>query len=152
LVLVQPAPTTQPRTEEPRAQQATPTLPPDQVATVLRVDTSAGAVSAAQVGDRVDVLAYFSREVTGGENVTRRLVSDVRILAVARDGGGAGLTLAVPQSTALLLHEAQALGARPYVVLRAPTGGPTYPPSLSDTDLAERLAAPRHGQVTSSGR
>jgi hypothetical protein len=148
LVLLRPAP----QAAEPKSEAThQSTVAADRMATVLRLDPTAGAVSAAQVGDHVDVLAYFSRQVTGVENITRLLVADVPVLAVARDGAGAGLTLAVPQSTALLLHEAQALGARPFVVLRATGSGLAYPPSLSDTDLAERLAAPRRGQVTSGG-
>jgi len=149
LVLLQPQ---SPPPAQPLAQPTqAPALPVDRVATVLRVDSSGGAVGATNVGDHVDILAYFPKQVTGVENVTRLLVADVPVLAVARDGSGAGLTLAVPQSTALLLHEAQALGARPFIVLRAEPGGAEYPPRLSDTDLAERLVAPRRGQVATSG-
>ena len=152
LVVLQPvaAGPAQP-TAEP-ATQLTPVVPPDRVATVLRVDATGGAAAVAHVGDHVDVLGYFSRQVTGGENVTRLLVADVPVMAVAPDGSGAGLTLAVPQATALLLHEAQALGARPFVVLRSGAGGETtYPSSLTDSELAERLTSPGRGQVTSSG-
>jgi Flp pilus assembly protein RcpC/CpaB len=121
--------------------EATPEeQPADHVATVLRVDAAAGAGTAARVGDHVDVLAYFPKQVTGRESVTRVLVADVLVLAVARDGSGAGLTLSVPQPTALLLQEAQALGAKPFVVLRSTGGGAVYPRSLGDSELAERLA------------
>ncbi len=134
------------------AADATPTVPADRVATVLRVDATAGAAAAARVGDHVDVLGYFPRQVTGSENVTRVLVADVPVMAVARDGSGAGLTLAVPQATALLLHEAQAMGARPFVVLRPDDDtATTYPSSLTDSELAERLTSPGRGQVVLRG-
>ena len=124
------------------APATTPTevaLQSDHVATVLQ--TESGAASAASVGDHVDVLGYFSRQVTGDENVTRVLVADVPVLAVTRDGSGASLTLGVPQATALLLHEAQALGAKPFIVLRSTASVLAYPPSLSDSELAARLSS-----------
>jgi Flp pilus assembly protein CpaB len=151
VVLLQPVRADPEPATQPARQSLTPTLPADRVATVLRVDAAAGAGTVAQVGDRVDVLGYFPKQVTGAENVTRLLLADVPVLAVTKDGNGAGLTLAVPQATALLLHEAQALGARPFVVLRSAAGGATYPPSLSDSDLAERLSSPFAGREQSGG-
>jgi hypothetical protein len=50
------------------------------------------------------------------------------------------------------LQEAQALGARPFVVLRSAGAGPTYPPSMTDSDLAERLAGATRGQAASDAR
>lgn len=120
--------------------EATAAAEPDTVATVLRLDATASVGGAARTGDRVDVLGYFPRQVTGDENVTRVLVSDVPVLGMSPDGGGASLTLAVSQSTALLIHEAQALGARPFVVLRSARGPTTSPASLNDSQLAERLS------------
>jgi hypothetical protein len=58
----------------------------------------------------------------------------------------------VPQDTALLLHEAQALGVRPFVVLRSEGGVLGYPPSLTDSDLAARLADYGHGALVVSVR
>lgn len=142
VVLAQPT-----RATPESAQPTTPTevaLQPDQVATVLRTEN--GAAGAARVGDRVDVLGYFSRQVTGDENVTRVLVADVPVLAVTRDGSGASLTLGVPQATALLLHEAQALGAKQFVVLRSSDSVLKYPPSLSDSELATRLVSDTSGR------
>jgi hypothetical protein len=115
--------------------------PADRVAAVLNVDVLAGAGGSARSGDRVDVLGYFSRQITGGDSVTRVLVEDVPVLASDRSGGEVALTLAVPQSAALLLQEAQALGARPFVTLRSPHGtGNDARKSFSDADLAARLA------------
>jgi hypothetical protein len=70
------------------------------------------------------------------------LVQDVSVLAVDRSGPSVSLTLAVPQQEALLLQEAQALGAHAFVALRpAQAAGDTVPrTTLSDTDLASRLA------------
>jgi len=135
-------------------QQAAPTpvavgrpslaLPSDQVATVLSVDAAAGAGSAARIGDHVDVLGFFPRQATGTNSVTRVLLQDVPVLGVDRSGSGVALTLALPQASALLLQEAQALGARPYVTLRPLQPLPDLPSSFSDADLASRLTAGGH--------
>ena len=117
-------------------------LPADRVAAVLNVDASAGAGAAARSGDHVDVLAYFSRQVTGAENITRVLLRDVPVVSVARSAANVALTLAVPQTDALLLQEAQTLGARPFVLLLPGAGQPAtadQPASFSDADLATRL-------------
>jgi Flp pilus assembly protein CpaB len=115
-------------------------LQPDSVATVLRVDSTAGVAGAANVGDRVDVLGYFPRQAATDENVTRLLISNAPVLSVTREGANLSLTLAVPQSTALLLHESQALGARPFVLLRSAGGAAQYPPRLTGSELAARLS------------
>lgn len=123
--------------------RASVALATDQVATVLFVDATTGAGSAARPGDRVDVLGYFSRQVIGSENVTRMLLPDVAVLMVDHSGPGVALTLAVPQDGAVLLQEALAIGARPFVTLRsalAAPGADAMPRSFSDTDLAQRLA------------
>jgi hypothetical protein len=121
-------------------------LSADQVATLLVVDAAAGAGSATRPGDRVDVVGYFPRQAIGIESVTRVLLEDVPVLTVGHSGPGVELTLAVPQGGALLLQEAQAIGARPFVMLRSvqvmsPAEG--VPPSFSDADLAGRLAGVR---------
>ena len=118
----------------------------DQVATVLFVDAATGAGTAARSGDRVDVLGYFSRQVLGSESVTRTLLHDVLVLSADHSGPTVALTLAVPHGGALLLQEAQAIGARPFVTLRSMQPLPnaeSLAPSFSDTDLAARLAGVR---------
>jgi hypothetical protein len=125
------------------ASRASVALSADQVATVLFVDATTGAGSAARTGDRVDVLGYFSRQVIGSESITRLLLPDVPVLTVDHSGPGVALTLAVPHDGALLLQEALAIGARPFVTLRSVQviqAAPGVPPSFSDTDLAKRLA------------
>jgi Flp pilus assembly protein CpaB len=107
----------------------------------LNVDAATGAGFAAHPGDHVDVLGYFSRQITGAESVTRVLLRDVAVVSVARSTGGVALTLAVPQADALLLHEAQTLGAHPFVML-LPGAQPDASDrltSFSDADLANRL-------------
>ncbi|HLZ26146.1 MAG TPA: RcpC/CpaB family pilus assembly protein [Chloroflexota bacterium] len=121
-------------------------LAADQVATVLFVDASTGAGSATRSGDRVDVLGYFSRQVIGSESETRLLLPDVPVLTVDHSGSGVALTLAVSHDGALLLQEALAIGARPFVTLRAMPAIPDaagVPRSFSDSDLADRLAGLR---------
>jgi hypothetical protein len=74
------------------------------------------------------------------------LLQDVPVLAVDRSRPGMALTLAVPPDGALLLQEAQAIGARPFVTLHSIGGGSVadgVPRSFSDTDLADRLAGVR---------
>lgn len=125
-----PAPTGRPAAE----------LPADRVAIVLVVDASAGAGGVARAGDHVDVLGFFSPQSTGSGAVTRVLLQNVPVLGVDRSGSGVALTLAVPQTSALLLQEAQAIGARPYVTLRPLQPLADLPPSFSDTDLANRMS------------
>jgi hypothetical protein len=119
-------------------------LPPDHVATVLTVDAAAGAAGATRMGDRIDILGYFSRRATGAEAVTRVLLSDVTVLNVDQSGTSVALTLSVPQESALLLSEAQALGAQPLVALRPLQPAVDLPASFSDSDLATRLSAGGH--------
>jgi len=117
-------------------------LPADRVAAVLTVDASAGAGAATRSGDHVDVLAYFSRQVTGAENVTRVLLRDVPVVSVARSAANVALTLALPRPDALLLQEAQTLGARPFVMLLPGLAQPLAadpPATFADADLANRL-------------
>jgi Flp pilus assembly protein CpaB len=118
-------------------------LSAERVASVLVVDAATGAASAARAGDHVDVLGYFSRQSIGPESVTRVLLQDVPVLTVDRSGASVALTLEVPHDGALLLQEAQAIGARPFVALRSAqsvSDAQAAPGSFSDTDLARRLA------------
>lgn len=141
VVLLQP-----PRVSSAPAPEPTPTplpigrpsaaLPSDRVATVLTVDTAAGAGSAVRPGDHVDVLAFIARE-------THVLLQDVLVLGVDRSGSSIALTLAVPQTSALVMQESQALGAHPFVTLRPLQPLGEMPTSFSDTDLFERIA-PEH--------
>lgn len=132
---------------------AEPTLPADRVATVLYVDVASGAGSAARAGDHVDVLGYFAASGAGGANVTRLLLPDVLVLSVDRGGGSVALTLAVPQDEALLVQEAQALGGRPYVALRAAAAAAErMPPTFSDADLADRLVGQSSSALTARDR
>ena len=92
------------------------------------------------------MLGYFSRQVIGSESETRLLLPDVPVLAVDHSGPGVALTLAVPHDGALLLQEALAIGARPFVTLRSAHVLPDavgVPRSFSDSDLAARLAGLR---------
>jgi hypothetical protein len=117
--------------------------PADRVSAVLNVDAAIGAASAAQAGDRVDVLGYFSKQVTGTAGMTRVVVHDVPVLTSERSGSNVALTLALPQDAAMLLQEAQALGAKPFVTLRAldaPLSAEPAQASYSDADLAARVA------------
>lgn len=116
-------------------------LPADRVATILNLDTFAGAGGAARPGDRVDVLGYFPHQITGTASVTRVLVADVPVLAADRAGTTVALTLAVAPDAALGLQEAQARGARPFVALRSARASIELPLTFSDTDLANRLAS-----------
>jgi len=116
-------------------------LPPDRVATVLTLDAAAGAAGAARTGDHVDILGYFAHQASGGDPVTRVLMADVPVLSVDHSGTNVALTLAIPQESALLLQEAQALGAQAFVALRPVQPLATQPVSFSDTDLARRLSA-----------
>ncbi len=105
-------------------------LSPDRVATVLAVDAGVGAGSAVRAGDHVDVLAFFAQQTT-----TRLILQDVPVLNVDRSGSSIALTLAVPQTSALVLQESQALGARPLVTLRPLQPLGELPGSFSDADL-----------------
>jgi Flp pilus assembly protein RcpC/CpaB len=123
--------------------RASAALPPGRVAAVLTVDVGAGAGGAARSGDHVDVLGYFSRQVTGAEAMTRVLVQDVPVMTADRAATGVALTLAIPRESALLLQEAQALGARPFVTVRPIQQSADLPASFSDSDLANRLTGGR---------
>ena len=127
----------------PTGERAAAALPADRVATVLYLDAGVGAGSVARASDHVDVMGYFSARVTGGGGLTRVLLTDVPVLSSDRNGPSVALTLAVPQDTAVLLQEAQALGARPLVTLRSALAGaaPNMPTTFSDTDLAQRLGS-----------
>jgi Flp pilus assembly protein RcpC/CpaB len=105
-------------------------LAPDRVGTVLSIDANGGASSAVRPGDHVDVLSFFPQQAA-----TRVVLTDIPVLGVDRSGSSIALTLAVPQSSALLLQEAQALGGRPYVMLRPLQASATLPTSFSDSDL-----------------
>jgi Flp pilus assembly protein CpaB len=116
-------------------------LPADRVATVLKLETGSGAAAATRPGDHIDVFAYFTRQVTGADPVTRVLLSDVPVLGVDRSGNNVALTLEMPPESALSLQEAQALGAQPFVALRPVQPVAEMPTGFSDTDLANRLSA-----------
>ena len=60
-------------------------------------------------------------------------------MSVARSAANVALTLAVPQADALLLQEAQTLGARPFVML-LPGAAPGVALRLQDYGLASGLA------------
>jgi hypothetical protein len=145
IVTLSPPPSSPP--PEPPRQASEPerpatALPPDRVAAVIAIDPTAAVGGATRVGDHVDVLGYFPRWATTNENVTRVLVEDVPILAVDRSGSGIALTVALPQDRALLVQEAQALGAKPFVALRPldQAAGAIGPATFTDSDLARRLA------------
>jgi Flp pilus assembly protein RcpC/CpaB len=107
-------------------------LPADRVATVLAVDATAGAGSAVRAGDHVDVVAFLAQQ-------THVLLENVPVLDVDRTGSSIALTLAVPQTSALVLQESQALGARPFVMLRPLQPVGELPTSFSNADLAAAL-------------
>ena len=114
-------------------------LDAEHVAAVLNVDIGAGAGVAARAGDRIDVVGFFSRQITGSA-VTRILVRDAPVLRVDRTGGSVALTLEVTPSGALLLQEAQALGARPFVTLRSAQATAELQAGFSDSELAQKVA------------
>jgi hypothetical protein len=116
-------------------------LPSDRVAALLHVEAATGAGGAVRPGDRVDVLGYFSAQVTGTEGLTRMLLPDVAVLTVERSGSSVALTLAIARDTALLLHEAQSLGARQFVTLRPYAAGDATRvwATFSDAELASRF-------------
>lgn len=133
----------------PAAESTLASVPPDRpaaallsnrVATVLTINASAGAGAAARTGDHVDILGYFSQQSTGSSAITRVLLQDIPVLGVERSGSNISLLLSVPQASALLLEEAQALGARPYIALRPLSPMADLPPSFSDADLAGRIS------------
>jgi hypothetical protein len=147
-VLLAPTPPRGPGPEPAPMASTTPArasvaLSADRVAAVVNVDVGAGAGAAARGGDHVDVLGYFPRQVTGAEAITRVLVQDVPVLTADRVGAGVALTLAVPRESALLLQEAEALGAHAFVTLRADQYSDDLPQSFSDSDLATRLTGGR---------
>jgi hypothetical protein len=69
------------------------------------------------------------------------LLPDVAVLTVERSGSSVALTLAIPRDTALLLHEAQSLGARQFVTLRPYAAGDATRvwATFSDAELASRF-------------
>lgn len=139
---VQPAPAVEPT--------SSPTAASDRVSTVLSLDAGAasGAAYVTRAGDRVDVLGYFPQQVTGNQGLTRLILQDATVLSVARSGNVVALTLSVTQDAALLLQEAQALGARPYIALRSAqtaAGADGMPARFSDADLATRVGVPSSG-------
>ena len=146
MLLASPAPTASPSAGGEPAATVRPgggpavELPGERVATVLSVDTAAGAGAFAQIGDHVDVLGYFSAQATGSDGITRVLIEDVPVLDVDRTGGSVALTLQVAPDSALLLQESQALGARPFITLRSVQHTADLPTSFSDEDLASRVA------------
>jgi hypothetical protein len=120
------------------------TTPSDHVATILHVDAATDSAAAARPGDHVDILGYFSRQITGSDSMTRALLTDVTVVGVARDAGRVALTLGLRQEDALLLREAQAIGVRPFVTLRSaqpPAAINVPPPAITDRDLTARLLA-----------
>jgi hypothetical protein len=124
-------------------------MPSDYVATILHVDAATDSAAAARAGDRVDILGYFSRQITGSDSMTRPLLTGVAVVGVTRDAGRVALMLGLRQDDALLLREAQAIGVRPFVALRSaqpPAAADVPPPPITDRDLTERLlAATRRG-------
>ena len=133
-------PTVAPAANPRVADRPSAALDAEHVAAVLNVDIGAGAGVAARAGDRIDVLGFFSRQITGGEAVTRILVRDAPVLRVDRTGGSVALTLEVTPSGALLLQEAQALGARPFVTLRSAQATAELQAGFSDSELAQKVA------------
>jgi Flp pilus assembly protein CpaB len=118
------------------------TLPSDHVATMLHVDAGVDSSAAVRPGDRVDILGYFSRQVTGTEGMTRPLLANVAVMNTGRDGGRVSLTLALQPDDAVLLQEAQAIGVRPYVALRsahASASADMRPAPVTDRDLTTRM-------------
>jgi Flp pilus assembly protein CpaB len=136
------SPTSQPEQAPTTQTRPSDALSPDRVAAVISLDPTAAAGGAARPGDHVDLLGYFPKQASSQESVTRVLVEEVPVLSVDRDGASVALTVALRQESALLVHEAQALGAKPFVALRpldAPAGS-IAPAIFSDSDLARRLA------------
>jgi hypothetical protein len=121
--------------------------PPDQVPTHLSSDAPGGTAALARVGDHVDVLGYFAGQPVGQDHFTRLLIADVAVIAIVEDNGHPTLTLGLPQASVVVLREAEALGARPFVVLRSNSGPVDYPSALNDSELAGRLSAAPDIQV-----
>jgi hypothetical protein len=143
VLLAPPAAKPTPPPEPVAESRAADALTADHVVAVLTVDGSSGAATAVQAGDRVDVLGYFSKQLTGTVGFTRVMVHDVPVLTSERSGTNVALSLALPRDAAMLLHEAQALGARPFVTLRAVGSAVDAEPAqatFSDSDLAIRMA------------
>lgn len=135
-------------TPTPAPDRLTRQLPAGQVAFVVRLDRTLDAGGAVQAGDRVDVLAFFSASVTGGEALTRSLVRDSLVLSSVRQSDVQAMTLAVTPDQAVLLQQAEQLGGRQFVVLR-PTQGPAPKPSIEafgDRDLESWLSGHSGGR------
>jgi Flp pilus assembly protein CpaB len=107
-----------------------------QVAFSVQLDPSVGSGAVIRAGDRVDLLAYFPPQVTGGEGVTRTLVRDATVL-VARQQDSGVTTLSVSSEQALLLQHAAELGGRRFAFLRSPqeTALSALPDIFTDRDL-----------------
>jgi hypothetical protein len=108
----------------------------------------AGAGRGAGASAHIDVLGSFAAQVAGGQSLTRVLLPDVMVLKSDRAGSSVALTLEVSQASALLLQEAQALGMRTFVDIcsvGAPSGSAAVVSSVSDADLAARLAGQTSG-------
>jgi Flp pilus assembly protein CpaB len=121
-------------------------VPSGQVATALRVSRSEGVAGVLRPGDTIDVLAAFAARVTGGATVTRVLMREKLVYAVALDSNTLSVTLVMPSEEAILLQDALQVGARPYLVLRSSAGlaGNEAPPVFGNEGLSAwitRLAA-----------
>jgi hypothetical protein len=132
VVLAQPSPAPPP----PAAAE-----PPDLVTTQVGIDATVGTAAALRAGDHVDVLGYFVGQASGQDDTTRLLIADVPVVSVTRSSGTAALTLALAPDSAQLLHEAETLGVKPLVVVRAlDPGAVEYPAQLTDSELVTRLS------------
>jgi hypothetical protein len=130
VVLAQPVP-------PPPAEIAEPS---DLMNTQVGIDVTVGTAAALRVGDHVDVLGYFVGQASGQDNVTRLLIADVPVASISRAGGTPALLLALPPASVLVLHEAEALGVKPLVVVRAlDTAAAEYPGELTDSELVAKL-------------
>ena len=118
-------------------------LPAGKVAVVVRESgpTSVGAV--AQVGDRVDVMAYFPSQVQRGESSTRVLLQDIAVYGVDTAAGPGGLMVGVSPDDVRLLQDSVQQGARFSISLRAARGqspgARVQKESLADSELASWL-------------
>lgn len=119
-----------------------------QVAFVVQLDPTVGSGSVIRAGDRVDVLAYFPTQVTGGGAVTRTLVRDAAVLVAGRQKDASVATVGVTAEQALLLQQAEQLGGRRFALLRSPQGPPAsvMPETFTDHDLETWMARAAGGK------
>jgi Flp pilus assembly protein CpaB len=120
------------------------TLAVTSVDLVIPLDGLGGAGAFAQVGDRVDVLAFIPGELNQGNAVTRVLLADVAVLRGAATGpSDTALTVAVSPDQALLVRSAQSLGVRLFAEMRSADTSiaPQTPEFVSQRDLRTRLRA-----------